>query len=337
MIREAIALLVARESLSQGEARAVMEEIMSGNATPAQISAFLVALRMKGETVDEITGCAEAMREKVRRISVTDPEAVMDTCGTGGDEKRTFNISTAAALVAAGAGVKIAKHGNRSVSSSCGSADVLEALGVKLDAPPEVAERSVAEVGFGFLFAPLLHPAMKYAAAPRREIGIRTLFNILGPLTNPAGARRQLLGVFRSGLTDTVARVLLRLGSVKALVVHSSDGLDEISPAAVTHGSLLENGTISSFDIDPRQYGLKHESLDPLIVSSKEEAARMMRAVLEGERSVARDATLLNAAAAIIVSGKAASFADGLELAARSIDSGKAAQVLREVVRLSRC
>lgn len=336
VIRDTLERVVNGVDLSKEEARAVMEEIMSGRATPAQISAFITALRMKGETVEEIAGCAQVMREKVKKVRVPDPDSTVDTCGTGGDRSFTFNISTASALVTAGAGVTVAKHGNRSVSSGCGSADVLEYLGVNIQAPLEVLEKCLSTVGFGFLFAPLLHPAMKYAIVPRGEIGIRTIFNILGPLTNPAGARRQVLGVYASELTETLAGVLRELGALKALVLRSEDGLDEISPCAPTRAVLLEGRRLSEIIIDPKYFGITHESLHPMKVASKEESATILRSVLEGEKGIARDAVLLNASAGIMVSGRVSTLAEGMELALESIDSGKALQVLERLIEITK-
>ena len=267
MIRDAIAKLVAAQDLSRDEAVAAMTAIMSGDATDAQIAAFTVALRLKGETVDEISGCAAVMREKAVRIHAPSPD-VLDTCGTGGDATGTFNISTAVALVAAGAGCCVAKHGNRSVSSASGSADVLRELGVNIEAGVPVVERALREAGIGFLFAPALHGAMKYAIGPRREMGIRTVFNILGPLTNPARARRQLLGVFDAGLLDTMARVLASLGSVRCLIVHGDDGLDELTTTTTSHVCELHDGQLRSYIVSPGELGLPPARLDDLRVAS---------------------------------------------------------------------
>ena len=311
-----------------------MEEIMSGEATPSQIASYLTALRMKGETVEEIVGSALVMREKVVRCDVGNT-AVVDTCGTGGDEKRTFNISTAAALVATGTGAKVAKHGNRSVSSSCGSADVLEALGVKIDADVSVAKRCIAEAGIGFLFAPMLHPAMKHAMTPRREMGIRTIFNILGPLTNPAGARRQVLGVFREDLTETLANVLKALGSERAFVVHGMDGLDEISITSETKVAELESGRVETYQVSPEDFGLRRSRLEDLIVNTVEESAKAVREVLSGERGPKRDVVLLNGGCVLVAAGLARDIGEGIRLSGESIDSGNARRALERLVALS--
>jgi anthranilate phosphoribosyltransferase len=260
MIKEAINMLVSNISLSEAEMAACMKELMEGKASDAQIGAFLTALRIKGETVEEITGAARVMRDKATSIKA--PEGVLDTCGTGGDMSHTFNISTTAAFAVAGAGVPVAKHGNRSVSSQCGSADVLEALGVKIDLQPEKVEKCLFETGFGFLFAPLFHPAMKYAIGPRREMGIRTVFNILGPITNPATAKRQILGVFAGKLTEILAMVLGNLGAVDAMVVHGEDGLDEISISGRTRVSRFRNGQTKNFYIEPEDFGVSRNKFE---------------------------------------------------------------------------
>jgi anthranilate phosphoribosyltransferase len=271
-IREAIDKLVNRVNLSEAETIDVMNEIMTGEATPLQVAAFLTALRMKGESVEEITGAARVMREKAHRVSVGSKN-VLDTCGTGGDQKGTFNISTTAAFVVAGAGVPVAKHGNRSVSSQSGSADVLGALGVKVDAPKDRVERCIAEIGIGFLFAPLLHEAMKYAVQPRRDIGIRTIFNLLGPLTNPAMARYQLIGIYSGDLVGMIAQVLRNLGSARALVVHGFEGLDEISLCGPTKVAELRDGEVKQYTLEPEQFGLKRCQLSDLHGGSADESA----------------------------------------------------------------
>jgi anthranilate phosphoribosyltransferase len=329
VIREAISRVIEGEDLSQAEAAAAMNEIMNGDATPAQISCFITALRLKGETVDEITGCARVMREKVTRIETQiEADLLVDTCGTGGDGAHTFNISTTAALVAAGAGLHIAKHGNRSVSSSSGSADVLKALGVNIEADAATVARCVDEVGIGFLFAPMLHPAMKYAIGPRREIGIRTIFNILGPLTNPAGAQVQLLGVYDAGLTEPLARVLNNLGSQHVFVVHGSDGLDEITITDKTYVAELADGQVRSFVIDPEDFGISKADMSSLVGGTAEENAQITLDILKGEKGPRRDIVLLNSAATIVAGGKAANLIEGIQLAAKSIDSGKALEKL---------
>jgi len=334
MIREAIAKVIEGQNLSDEEAREAMQEIMSGEATPAQISAFLAALRMKGETAEEITGCARAMREKVIRCDVGGL-TVVDTCGTGGDGTHTFNISTAAALIAAGAGVKVAKHGNRSVSSSSGSADVLERMGVNINADIEVVKRCIDEANIGFLFAPRLHPAMKYAVGPRREIGVRTIFNILGPLTNPAGASRQMLGVFAPEMTEMLAFVLRNLGSERAFVIHGLDGLDEVSTCGETQVAELRGGEVRSFRINPQAFGIPKGRIEDLVVSSVDESASVIKSVLSGEKGPARDISLLNAGCVIAVAGLARDIAEGIGLAGEAVDSGAARASLDKLVEMS--
>ncbi len=334
MLQDYIARLVDGQDLTGQEAREALSTIMSGQATDAQIAGFLVALRIKGETVEEITGCAEAMREAATHIDAGGLD-VVDTCGTGGTRKGTLNISTASALVTAGAGVPVAKHGNRGASSSWGSADVMDALGVNVAAPPEVVERCIREVGIGFLFAPSLHKAMKYAIGPRRELALRTVFNVLGPLTNPAGARRQVLGVFDAGLVVTVAEVLRRLGAVRAMVVHSDDGMDEISTCDRTFVAEVQDGRIETRYVEPEEFGLPRAKREDLTVHGVEESAAAVRSVLTGEAGPARDIVLLNAAAAIYVGGKADSVADGLEAAAESVDSGRARDTLVRLIDVS--
>jgi anthranilate phosphoribosyltransferase len=323
MIKEAISKIVDGQNLSQEETAATMMEIMSGDATPAQIASFITALRIKGETVDEITGCAIVMREKVTPIKAQ-TDLLIDTCGTGGDGAHTFNISTTAALVAAGAGLHIAKHGNRSVSSKSGSADVLKSLGVNIEADAETVARCIDEVGIGFLFAPLLHPAMKYAIGPRREIGIRTIFNILGPLTNPAGAQVQVLGVYSADLTERLANVLKNLGSKHVFVVHGSDGLDEITITGKTYVSELAGGEVKSYVIDPEDFMMSKADISSLVGGTAEENARITLDILKGEKGPRRDIVLLNSAATIMAGGKAANLIEGIQIAAESIDSGKA-------------
>jgi anthranilate phosphoribosyltransferase len=333
MIKEAINLMISGQSLSQEQAASVMEEIMNGEATPAQFGAFVTALRLKGETVAEIVGLAKTMRAKSVKVAAVAP--VVDTCGTGGDGCHTFNISTAAAFVAAGAGVKIAKHGNRAMSSQCGSADVLEALGVKISLDAEQVGRCIQEVGIGFMFAPAFHPAMKHAAAPRREIGIRTVFNILGPLTNPAGAECQILGVPDASLVDKMATALQGLGCRHALVVHGRDGLDEITIAGKTLVYEIKNGGIASYDISPDDFGLPLAASHSLSGGSLKDNAALLRGVLAGEKGPRRDAVLLNAAAAILAGDVAGSFQEGVSLAAEAIDSGRALDKLERLVELS--
>jgi len=333
-IKEAIGKLINKGDLSESEMVAVMTQIMTGEATPSQIASFLTALRIKGETVQEITGAARVMREKARRVKVRS-ERVLDTCGTGGDQMATFNISTACAFVVAGAGVTVAKHGNRSVSSRSGSADVLAALGVKIDAPKEKVEECLEKIAVGFLFAPLLHEAMKHAVGPRREIGIRTIFNILGPLTNPAFATHQLIGIYDGELTGAIAEVLKNLGSQRAMVVHGLEGLDEISLCGPTKVSELRDGQVKHYTVSPEGVGLKQCRLEELRGGSPEECAAILRAVLRGEKGPRRDAVLLNSGAALYVSGAADSIVEGMRLAAESIDAGKAQEKLDRLVQMS--
>jgi anthranilate phosphoribosyltransferase len=326
--------LARGEHLALDESRAAMREIMEGRATPAQIAAYLTALAVKGPTPDEIAGAALVMREMATRIDVADLP-VVDTCGTGGTGKKPFNISTCAAIVAAGAGAYVAKHGNRGATSKCGSSDVLETLGVNVSAAPAVVARCIRETHMGFLFAPQLHGAMKYAAAVRKEIGIRTIFNVLGPLTNPAGARRQVMGVFAKDLLRTIAEVMLRLDVEHALVVHSADGLDEITLSAPTHVCEVRGGTIACFDLSPEVLGLPEVPLEAIRCETARESADAIRRVLAGRKGPPRDVTLPNAAAAIYVAGVARDLDDGLRLAAESIDSGAARKVLESLVELS--
>lgn len=329
-IVDAIAKLVDRVSLSESEAEGAMREIMDGAATPAQIAAYLTALRMKGETVDEIAGSVRVMREKATRIRVDDP-LVVDTCGTGGDRKGTFNISTATAFVVAGAGVTVAKHGNRAASSKSGSADVLRALGVNIDIPPAAVEDCVNEIGIGFLFAPVFHPAMKHALAPRREMGIRTLFNVLGPLTNPAGASIQILGVYADELTELMAQVLVKLGSRHCFVVHGEDGLDEITISGNTKFCEGKDGHISCYRFDPRDVGMTLSGLEGIAGGDPDENAEILLAILAGKAGPKRDIVLLNAAPPLVACGKAEDFRGGIRQAAHAIDSGAALEKLQRL------
>jgi anthranilate phosphoribosyltransferase len=332
MIQPTISKLTNKEDLPRAEARAAMSEIMSGEATPAQIAAFLVALRLKGETVDEITGCAEAMREKATRVRTKHP-VVVDTCGTGGEAIGTFNVSTAAAFVACGAGAIVAKHGNRAVSSRCGSADVLRALGVKIDeVPVQQVEQCLDDIGMAFLFAPSLHVAMKYAAPVRRELGIRTVFNILGPLTNPAGATRQLIGVYDEKLTPLIADVLKALGTERALVVHGAGGLDEISTCGPTKVSEIYNGEAKTYTLDSSDLGFQKASANDLMGGDAASNARILLDVLEGKTGPHRDIAVLNSAAALYVGGLAPSVKEGISVAENSIDSGAARSKLARLV-----
>jgi len=333
MIKEAIHMIVSNISLSEGEMAECMREIMEGKTTDAQIGAFLTALRIKGETVEEITGAARIMREKATTINA--PEGVLDTCGTGGDMSNTFNISTTTALVVAASGVPVAKHGNRSVSSHSGSADVLEALNIKIDLPPEKVQRCLFETGFGFLFAPLFHPAMKYAIGPRREMGIRTIFNILGPLTNPAGARRQILGVFADKLTEKLALVLGNLGAVDAVVVHGEDGLDEVSISGRTNVSRFREGSVRNFTIQPEDFGIWKNDIEHIRGGDKEENASITVSVLKGEEGPRRDIVLMNSALALIAAGKTEDFKTAFQEAVDTIDSERAFRKLEEIKKFS--
>lgn len=329
MIREAIKMLIENISLSENEMVSVMREIMDGKATDAQIASFLTALRIKGETDDEITGAAKVMREKASKINA--PDYTVDTCGTGGDLAHTFNISTTAAIIVAACGVPVAKHGNRSVSSRSGSADVLEALGVRIDLTPEKVEKCLDATGFGFMFAPLFHPAMKHAVGPRKEMGIRTIFNILGPLTNPAGARRQVLGVFSNDLTVTMASVLNNLGIVHAFIVHGEDGLDEITITDKTRISELKDGRTDTYYIIPEDLGFKRARKEDLLGGTAEENAQISLNILKGVKGPKRDITFLNAAAALITGDQKNSYSEALEKVADAVDSGKALKKLEEI------
>jgi anthranilate phosphoribosyltransferase len=333
-VREAIAALLDGRDLSESEAALAIGEVMDGQATPAQIGALLALLRRKGETVDEITGAARAMRAKVSPVRCAGA-AVLDTCGTGGDASHTFNVSTVAGVVAAAAGCTVAKHGNRAISGAVGGADVLEHLGVVIDLEPERCETMLREVGFAFLYAPRLHGAMKHAAGPRRELGVRTIFNLLGPLTNPAGARHHLLGVFDAAWVEPLAQVLARLGSRHALVVHGEDGLDEITTTAATDVAEFKGGVVRRFRLTPEEFGLARRRLSDLQVSSVEESACSIRRVLAGEAGPARDIVVLNAGAAIYAADQAPDIAAGVEAARRAIDTGRARDLLARVVRAS--
>ena len=333
MIREAINALVEGHSLTMGEAAASMNEIMEGDATPAQFGAYVTALRLKGETVQEIAGMARVMREKALHVSVA--AALVDTAGTGGDRSGSFNISTTAALVAAGAGIKVAKHGNRAMSGATGSADVLEALGVNIDLSPEGVQQCIEEVGFGFMFAQRYHPSMRFAAGPRREIGIRNVFNILGPLTNPAGAKRQVIGVADPAMARRMAEVLGTLGSERALVVHGEDGMDALTITGPSPVWELKDGSVTEYAFTPDSVGLQTADAGTLAATSPDDSAATVRSVLGGTFGPARDVVLLNAAAALAVGDAAQSLSDGVALASESIDSGAASRVLTGLAELS--
>jgi anthranilate phosphoribosyltransferase len=348
MIRKAIARIVEGEDLTEGEMIEVMNQIMSGECTPAQIGSFITALRMKGETVEEITGAARVMREHATPIRVgrnvldmdrddinIDRETILDVVGTGGDGTNTFNISTTVSFVVSACGVKVAKHGNRSVSSACGSADVLEKLGINLDVTPETVERCITGIGIGFLFAPALHGAMKYAIGPRREIGIRTIFNILGPLTNPAGADCQVMGVYRASLVEKLAGVLHRLGCRHGFVVHGSDGMDEITLTGETLVAEVTPAGVRLSSVTPEQVGLARCPLEILKGGDATANAAIVRAILAGEQGPRRDIVLLNTAYALLAAGKAASPAEGIALAAEAIDSGRAMGQLERLAELT--
>ncbi len=333
MIREAIEKVARRKDLAESEMRGAFEEIMSGRATPAQIGSFITALRMKGETVEEITAAARVMREM--SVHIDAGRHILDTCGTGGTGTNTFNISTTVAFVAAGCGLKVAKHGNRAASSACGSADVLEALGVKLDVGADMVQRCILEIGIGFLYAPSFHGAMKHALSPRKEIGIRTIFNILGPLSNPANATSQVLGVYDSSLTEVMARVLKNLGSKRAFVVCGMDTLDEITITGRTRVSELNRGRIRSYFMTPEKFGIKRSSLDDIRGGDAKENAEIVISVLKGERSPKRDVVLLNSAAGLVSAFKAKDMKAGIKLAAESIDSGRAMEKLLKLIELT--
>ncbi|MEN8263666.1 MAG: anthranilate phosphoribosyltransferase [Nitrospirota bacterium] len=333
MIKEAINSLIQGENLSEENMVGVMNEIMEGKSTDAQIASFLTALRLKGETVEEITGAAKVMRKKVTRIKA--PDLTVDTCGTGGDLSHTFNISTTTALVVASCGVPVAKHGNRSVSSKSGSADVLEALGVKIDLEPAKVEKCLESTGFGFMFAPLFHPAMKYAIGPRKEMGIRTVFNILGPLTNPAGAERQVLGVFSDKLTEPLAKVLGNLGVKHAYVVHGEDGLDEITNTDKTKVSELKEGNVKTYFLGPEDFGFEKAMKEDLVGGDANENARTTITILEGKGGPKREITIMNSAAVLMTADKASNLKEAVQMASETIESGAALKKLEEIREVS--
>ena len=339
--KQTLEQVLAGRDLAHADMLAIMQQVMGGELTPAQIAGLVIALRVKGESVDEITAAATVMRAFSTKVEITDNAYLIDTCGTGGDGIQTFNVSTVSAFVAAAAGAKVAKHGGRSVSSTCGSADVLEALGVNVNLTPEQVAKCVAEIGIGFMFAPNHHSAMKHATPVRRELGIRTIFNLLGPLTNPANAKRQVMGVFSQDLTLKLANVLQNLGSEHVLVVHGADGMDEISFTGDTFVAELKNGKISEYMLNPAQFGLQIHALKSIRVENAEESKAMILDVLGGKasagtQSAARDIVLLNAGAAIYVAGLQASIHEGIEHAAKVIDSGAAKQKLYELIGLSK-
>ncbi|MBU0628344.1 MAG: anthranilate phosphoribosyltransferase [Nanoarchaeota archaeon] len=331
MIKEAIYKLIEKQDLTMQEAESVMDEIMSGKATDAQIAGFLVALRLKGETIDEITACAKVMRQKSSRIKPKAHSKLIDVVGTGGDSSGTFNISTTASFVVAGAGIPVAKHGNKGVSSKSGSADVLSALGININLEPKKVEQCIDEVGIGFMFAPTFHSSMKYAIGPRKELGIRTIFNILGPLTNPAEAPYELMGVFSESLVEPMAEVLGKLGCKHALVVHGN-GLDELTICSKTKVAEYKDNKVNTYEIDPKDFNIKTASLNDIKGNSPEENAKITLNILEGkEKGPKRDIVLLNAGAAIYTAGMAKTIKEGIDLAKNSIDSGKALEKLNKL------
>jgi len=333
--QEALNRLIERREIFHDEMLSIMRQIMSGQLTPAQIAGIIIGLRVKGETVEEIAAAAQVLRDLSTKVDVSGERHLVDTCGTGGDGAHTFNISTTSAFVAAAAGAKVAKHGGRSVSSSCGSADVLEALGVNINLNPEQVAQSIRQVGIGFMFAPNHHSAMKHAAPVRKELGVRTLFNILGPLTNPAGAGNQLLGVFHHDLVGIQARVLQTLGSRHALVVHGLDGLDEISISGGTEVAELKNGKVEEYTIDPTHFGFKLSPLEAIQAKSAGESKNMLLSVLDNQPGPARDIVVLNAGAAIYVSGLAESMEQGVRKAGEAIAGGAARAKLEQLVEFS--
>ncbi len=330
-MQSALKAVTEHQNLSADEMATVMRLIMTGEATPAQVGGFLIGLRMKGETVEEVAAAARVMRDLSTRVEV-DTEHLVDTCGTGGDASGSFNISTASAFVVAAAGARVAKHGNRSVSSKSGSADVLEAAGVNLDVTPEQVAACVNDIGVGFMFAPMHHSAMKHAIGPRREMAVRTIFNVLGPLTNPAGAPNQVLGVFSNDWVEPLVRVLQQLGSKHVLVVHADDGLDEISIGSTTHIAELKDGEITSYDVQPEDFGMQRADLAAIMAEDAADSLRIIRSVLANEEGPAKDIVCLNAGAAIYAAGMADSLAEGVGLARQVIASGDAADKLEQLV-----
>jgi len=333
-MQTAISTVLERRDLTETDMQSVMQTIMTGDATPAQIGGFLIGLRMKGETVAEIAAAAKVMRTLSTKVSV-DGDHLVDTCGTGGDGIKTFNISTASAIVAAAAGARVAKHGNRSISSKSGSADVLEAAGVNLDLNPAQVAQCVNEVGVGFMFAPKHHSAMKHAIGPRKEMAVRTIFNILGPLTNPAGAPNHVLGVFSSDLVEPMAQVLDKLGAKHVMVVHANDGLDEITINGETAVTELNNGNLKNYTITPEQFGIKSQSLDDIKVEDAQQSLTMIKSVFDNQDCPAKDIVILNAGASCYVAGLAGDLAAGVKLAAEAISNGKAKKTFADLISLS--
>jgi len=334
-IQEAIKKVISREDLTEDEMHSVMNDIMTGNATDAQIGGFLVGLSMKGETIDEIVAAAKVMRALATGVEISKPKHLVDTCGTGGDSSGLFNVSTASAFVVASAGGQVAKHGNRSISSKSGSADVLETAGVNLDMSPETISNCVEKIGVGFMFAPAHHSAMKYAIGPRRELAVRTIFNVLGPLTNPAGAPSQVMGVYHKDLVEPIAYALKNLGSSHVMVVHSNDGLDEISIADSTYVAELKNGTVETYSISPSDFNMQQANLDSICVEDADASLKLIQEALDGQEGPAKDIIALNAGAAIYVSGLTNSLTDGVKKAQEVLSSGAAHQKLDDLVRMS--
>lgn len=333
MIKEAISKVVGHSDLTRKEMISCMDEIMTGKASPAQIGSFITALRIKGETVEEVTGACMVMREKAVKLSIAGK--VVDTCGTGGSNTNAFNISTASSFVVSGAGLKVAKHGNRGVSSECGSADVLKALGVNIEITPDKVKECIEKIGIGFLFAPLFHGAMKYAIGPRREIGIRTIFNILGPLTNPANANCQVLGVYQEDLTEKLANVLKNVGVERAFVVHGLDGLDEVSITGKTKVSELKDKKVKTFNVEPKDFGIKKASLKDIKGGTVEENAQIVKDVLKGKSGPKKDIVVLNAAFALVAGDVAKDFKEAIKIADGSIQSGKAMDKLEKLIKFT--
>ena len=334
-IQEAIKKVISREDLTEDEMHLVMNDIMTGNATDAQIGGFLVGLSMKGETIDEIVAAAKVMRSLATGVKISKPKHLVDTCGTGGDSSGLFNVSTASAFVVASAGGQVAKHGNRSISSKSGSADVLETAGVNLDMSPETISNCVEKIGVGFMFAPAHHSAMKYAIGPRRELAVRTIFNVLGPLTNPAGAPSQVMGVYHKDLVEPIAYALKNLGSSHVMVVHSNDGLDEISIADSTFVAELKNGKVETYSISPSDFDMQQSNLDSICVEDADASLKLIQEALDGQEGPAKDIIALNAGAAIYVSGLTNSLKDGVRKAQEILNSGAAHQKLDDLVRMS--
>lgn len=334
MIQDSIKQLISKKSLTKTQAQHVMNEIMSGEVTGSQFGAFVTSLMLKGETANEVAGLATSMREHSLKVSVNE-KIILDTCGTGGDNSNTFNISTASGLILAGCGLKIAKHGNRAMSGKSGSADVLEHLGVNINLSPESVSKCIQETNFGFMFAQIFHPSMKFAAGPRKELGIKTVFNILGPLTNPANANHQIIGVYSPSVGNLMAEVLKILGSSRAMIVHSADGIDEISLWDKTQIWELKNNEISSYEVTNENFGLNKININELKVDSPEESVKIIQNILSGEKSAARDVALANAAAGLLIAGKVDSLIKGIEIAQKSIDSGNALNQLNKLIQIS--